>query len=73
MQWCYKQAQHGFLHHRSTLTSLLDVRRYWTLAINDEKCVQVAYIDYARAFDTISHNKRLHKLPADDVTGTLLD
>ena len=65
--------QHGFLSRRSTSTNLLEVLRDWTLAINDMKGVHVAYIDYAGAFDTVSHAKLFHKLTAYSITATLLD
>jgi len=34
----------------------------WTLSIQDNKSVIVAYIDFSRAFDTVSHKKLLAKL-----------
>jgi hypothetical protein len=49
--------QHGFLSRRSTSTNLLDSLNDWTLAIKNKKSVLVAYIDYAKAFDTVSHAK----------------
>ena len=65
--------QHGFLSRRSTSTNLLETLSDWTLAINDKRGVQVAYIDYAKAFDSISHAKLLHKLTAYSIIGSLFD
>ena len=75
MQWCYKQATTRFFESQvyNYGTNLLEVLRDWTLAINDKKGVKVAYIDYARAFETVSHAKLFHKLTAYGITGTLLD
>ena len=56
--------QQDFLSRRSTSINLLEVLRDWKLAINGKKGVQVAYIDYVRAFDTVSHAKLFHKLTA---------
>ena len=47
---------------RSTTTILLECLEYWTCAVNNKKSVDVLYIDMAKAFDTISHEKLLFKL-----------
>jgi hypothetical protein len=54
--------QHGFLSGKSTSTNLLETLNDWTLAIKDKKSAVVAYIDYRRAFDTVSIEKLLIKL-----------
>ena len=64
--------QHGFLSRRSTSTNLLESLNDWTLALKDKKSVLVAYIDYAKAFDTVSHAKLLAKLTAYGISGNLL-
>ena len=53
--------KHEFLSTRSTSTNLLENLQDWTLAIRDKKSVFAVYIDFAKAFDTVSHNKLLHK------------
>jgi hypothetical protein len=64
--------QYGFLSGRSTTLNLLDALNDWTLAINNKHSVAVAYIDYAKAFDTVSSVKLHHKLKAYGITGNLL-
>lgn len=64
--------QHGFLSKRSTSSNLLNTINDWTLAIRDRKFVTVAYIDFQKAFDSVSHNKLLHKLSAFGICGNLL-
>ena len=39
---------------------------------NCKNSVTVAYTDFAKAFDTVCHNKLLHKLSAYGITGNLL-
>jgi hypothetical protein len=58
--------QHAFLSRRSTCTNFIETINDWTLAIaiKNRKTVAVAYIDYSRAFDTVSHKKLLTKLQA---------
>ena len=50
------------MSRRSTVTNLLKCVNDWTLALNDKRGVVIAYIDYAKAFDTVSHVKLLCKL-----------
>jgi hypothetical protein len=64
--------QHGFLCRKSTTTNLLETLNDWSLAINQKKGVAAAYIDYAKAFDTVCHDKLCHKLAAYGIAGTLL-
>ena len=64
--------QHGFLSRRSTSTNLLETLQDWTIAINDKHSVVAAYIDFAKAFDTVSHPKLLIKLKSYGISGNLL-
>jgi len=65
--------KHEFLSTRSTSTNLLENLQDWTLAIRDKKSVFAVYIDFAKAFDTVSHNKLLHKLSCYGIRGNLLN
>ena len=64
--------QHGFLAKRSTITNLVDCLNDWTLSIKNSKSVNVAYIDYRKAFDTVSHSKLLIKLRGYGIVDSLL-
>ena len=64
--------QHGFLKHHSTCSNLLESLNDWTLSLSNRKCVVVAYIDFARAFDSISYPKLFIKLAAYGIGGNLL-
>jgi len=46
------RAQHGFLKGLSTCSNLLKAFNDWTLSLNERHGVTVAYIDFAKAFDT---------------------
>jgi len=50
-------AQHGFTFGRSTCANLLECLNDWTLCIQDKQQVIVAYIDFSKAFDVMSHSK----------------
>ncbi len=64
--------QHGFLARRSTSTNILETLNDWILAIKDKCAVVVAYIDYSKAFDCVSHQKLTIKLSAYGISGNLL-
>ena len=64
--------QHGILAKRSTVTNLLDCLSDWILALDNRHSVTVAYMDYSKAFDMVSHSKLLHKLSCFGICGNLL-
>ena len=64
--------QHAFLKKHSTTTNLLESLHDWTISFSNKRSVNVAYIDFCRAFDTISHPKIIHKLSAYGIDGALL-
>ena len=47
------EQQHGFVNGRSCLTNLLEVMEAWTRALDDGYGVDVIYLDYRKAFDTV--------------------
>ncbi|MFZ2537931.1 MAG: reverse transcriptase family protein, partial [Oscillospiraceae bacterium] len=65
------KAQHGFLKRHSTCTNLLETLNDWTLSLSNHKSVLAAYVDFSRAFDSLSHAKLLHKLSGYGITGNL--
>ena len=54
--------QHGFLTKHSTCTQLLETLNDWTLFLKSKLGVDSVYLDFAKAFDTVSHVKLLTKL-----------
>ena len=64
--------QHGFLKHHSTLTNLTESLHDWTLSFSNHTSVVIAYIDFQRAFDSISHKKLIQKLISYGIDGNLL-
>jgi len=65
-------AQHGFLKNRSTCTNLLESFNDWTIVLQDNNAVTVVYIDFRKAFDTVSHPKLISKLKSYGISGSLL-
>ena len=64
--------QHGFLAGRSTCTNLLDSLQDWILTLKNRSGTDVAYIDFSKAFDSVTHPKLLHKLAGYGIQHELL-
>ena len=54
--------QHGFLSGKSTLTQLLTCLNDWTKCVDTGDGVDIIYLDFAKAFDSVPHGKLLYKL-----------
>jgi len=64
--------QHGFLAKHSTCSQLLECANDWSFELNLRHSVDVAYIDFQKAFDSVVHSKLCYKLLAYGITGNLL-
>ena len=65
-------AQHGFLKRRSTCTNLLECLNDWTICVQSKSQVTIVYIDFRKAFDTVSHEKLFTRLYNYGIRGTVL-
>ena len=64
--------QHGFLRRKSTLTQLLCCLNYWTRSLDNREFISIAYLDFAKVFDTVPHIKLISVLQSKGISGTLL-
>ena len=64
-----KGTQHGFLSGRSCLTNLLMYLEVVTKHVDDGLPVDTIYLDFAKAFDKVPHNRLLKKLEAHGISG----
>nr|VZI48068.1 unnamed protein product [Spirometra erinaceieuropaei] len=65
-------AQHGFRSGRSCLTNVLFTLERWTKARDEGSVVHAIYIDFKKAFDSVPHQRLLHKLRNAGIRGRLL-
>ena len=63
--------QHVFLARHSTNTQMLESCNDWALHLLNRKQVDIAYLDFAKAFDSVVYNKLLFKLNAYGFDGLL--
>ena len=62
-----------FVKKRCTATNLLESLNDWTLNIENGRRQAVAYIDFAKAFDSVCQNKLLAKMRQYGIGGSLLE
>lgn len=64
-------AQHGFLKNRSCLTNLLCYLEEVTEKIDEGKIVEVCYLDFSKAFDSVNHRLLLYKIGNFGIVGKI--
>jgi ribosomal protein S19E (S16A) len=67
-----KSSQHGFMKGRSCTSNLLVFLDKVTAELDKGEPVDIIYLDFAKAFDTVPHERLKKKLKAHGVTGKLL-
>ena len=65
--------QHGFMRGRSCLTNLLESFEMWTRAVDEGYGLDIIYLDYKKAFDTVPHRRLLYKLKTYGITDKYID
>ena len=65
------ETQHGFTKQRSCLTNLLCFLEEVTSKLDENKTVEVAYLDFSKAFDSVNQRLLLFKLKNFGIQGQL--
>ena len=68
----FSNSQHGFREGRSCLTNLLETLEHWTKILDEQDCIDVAYLDFRKAFDLVSHKHLLYKMSKYGISGQVL-
>ena len=71
-QGLISKSQHGFLGGRSCTTQLLEVMEVWTKWFDMGLPWNTVYTDFAKAFDSVPHQRLLKKAYALGIRGKLL-
>ena len=69
----FSDRQYGFISGRSTTLQLLAVLDAWTEAIEAGHSIDVIYMDFRKAFDTVPHRRLLGKLKAYHISDSLIE
>jgi len=64
-------SQHGFRKGKSCMTNLLSLLEKVTKCLDDGECVDIIFLDFAKAFDKVPHCRLLQKLESHGISGKL--
>ena len=67
----FSTKQYGFISGRSTSLQLLAVLDKWTEAIDNGNSIDVIYMEFQKAFYTVSHGRLISKLDSYAISTTL--
>ena len=65
--------QHGFVNKKACVTNLLETMDFLTYSVSLKLSVDALFLDFAKAFDKVPHNRLLHKLEMYGIEGNLLN
>ena len=65
--------QHGFVPGRSCATQLLQCMDYWTDMLDQGHSVDTIYLDFAKAFDSVPHERLLEKVKGYGIRGDIFE
>ena len=67
------EQQNDFHPSMSCVTQLLQVMEHWTKTLDDGNDVDIIYLDFRKAFESVLHQRLLSKLKAYGISGSVLN
>ena len=67
-----QEEQHGFRQGRSCVKQLLVLMEMWTKLLEEGADIDVVYLDFRKAFDSVPHLRLLKKAEANGIGGKLI-
>uniref|UniRef100_A0A8C5LWX5 Reverse transcriptase domain-containing protein n=1 Tax=Leptobrachium leishanense TaxID=445787 RepID=A0A8C5LWX5_9ANUR len=67
------EKQHGFTSGRSCQTNLIDFFDWVTKIIDTGGAVDIAYLDFSKAFDTVPHRRLINKLQSLSLDSNIVE
>ncbi len=64
--------QHAFVGQRSCTTQILEALEIWTSLMENDNSIDAIYLDFAKAFDSVPHQRLLKKCKALGIDGKVL-
>ncbi|MCU7801386.1 MAG: reverse transcriptase family protein, partial [gamma proteobacterium symbiont of Lucinoma myriamae] len=68
----FTKHQHGFRKGHSCVTQLIDVCEQWSEELDNKNSIDVVFLDFQKAFDSVPHKRLIRKLYGYGIRGTLL-
>ena len=65
--------QHGFVKKKACITNFLKSLELTTKAISQKESMDVLYLDFAKAFDKVPHQRLIHKLAQYGIQNKMLN
>ena len=62
------ECHHGFIPLRSCVTNVLEVINKWTEALDEGQVIDAVYLDFAKAFDSVPHQRLILKIDSYGIT-----
>ena len=67
----FSNKQYGFIEGRSTGLQLIKVIDLWTEMLENDNEIDIIYMDFKKAFDTVPHHRLLKKIQSYGIAGNI--